>query len=78
MLGLLFLNPHPALIGILAFSGMNMFRSKSDAEKAAEAEYMSLVTPDVRRAWAIRYFGLIAFLAIAAWFAHQLTTAHAS
>lgn len=78
MLGLFFLNPHPALIGILAFTGMNMFRRKSDAEKAAQEEYMSLVTPEVRLAWAVRYFGLVAFLAVASWFAHQLIQTHAA
>jgi hypothetical protein len=34
------------------------------------------VTPEDRRTWALRYFGLCGFLGLALMLTHQLTTAH--
>jgi Zn-dependent protease len=70
LLVLLFLkSPSPALVFIGAFGAMNAFKRQNDPD-------LELVTAQDRKVWAIRYFGLCAFLALGAMFSHQLLTPH--
>lgn len=58
----------PQILLIAALGAMHIFqRDNADLEK---------VTPQDRLTWAIRYFGLIAFLALGLVFTHQLTSKH--
>ncbi|HKY36052.1 MAG TPA: site-2 protease family protein [Polyangiaceae bacterium] len=58
----------PQILLIAALGAMHIFqRDNADLEQ---------VTPHDRVTWAVRYFGLIAFLALALVFTYQLTTKH--
>lgn len=66
LLGAMFLLTHAPqllLIGVMAFFNRNAM--------SADVE----VTPEERRLWAVRYFGLCAFLGTAIFFSHRLLTA---
>jgi Zn-dependent protease len=64
--GLCLLSPSPQLVVIAAMALMHTFqRDNADLE---------LVTPQDRKTWALRYFGLCAFLALALMATHQLTS----
>jgi Zn-dependent protease len=70
LLVLLFIqSPSPQLAMIGVFGAMHAFQRQSDPD-------LELVTADDRRTWAIRYFGLCAFLALGAMFTHRLLTPH--
>ncbi len=63
--GLCLLSPSPQLIIIAAMGLMHAFqRDNSDLER---------VTPEDRKTWALRYFGLCGFLGLALMATHQLT-----
>lgn len=65
--GLCLLSPSPQLVIIAAMAAMQAFqRDNSDLE---------LVTADDRKTWALRYFGLCGFLALALMATHRLTSA---
>jgi Zn-dependent protease len=66
--GMCLMSPSPQLILIAAMGAMHAFR-RDNAD-------LELVTEDDRRAWALRYFGLCGFLALALLFTHELTRAH--
>lgn len=61
-------SPTPQLIVIAALSLRGAFSRNNDDLEA--------VTADDRKTWAIRYFGLCGFLALATLFSHQLTRSH--
>jgi Zn-dependent protease len=66
--GLCLLSPSPQLIIIAAMGLMHSFqRNNADLE---------LVTPNDRKIWALRYFGLCGFLGLAMMLTHRLTQAH--
>jgi Zn-dependent protease len=70
VMGLLcLLSPSPQLLLIAGMGLLHVFRR--DNSDLAE------VTAADRRAWALRYFGLCGFLAVALLFTHQLLRAHA-
>jgi Zn-dependent protease len=62
------LSPSPQLIFIAGMAALQAFqRDNTDLE---------LVTPQDRKTWALRYFGLCGFLGLALMVTHQLTRAH--
>jgi len=64
--GLCLLSPSPQLIFIAVMAAMQAFqRDNSDLEQ---------VTPQDRKTWALRYFGLCGFLGLALMATHQLTS----
>lgn len=63
--GLCLLSPSPQLIIIAGMAAMQAFR-RDDSD-------LELVTSEDRKTWALRYFGLCGFLALALMAAHQLT-----
>jgi Zn-dependent protease len=66
--GLCLLSPSPQLIFIAAMAAMHSFkRDNTDLE---------LVTPEDRKTWALRYFGLCGFLGLASMLTHRLTQSH--
>ena len=64
LVGLFALSRSPALILIGVMSLMNMFQTRQDDQIGA--------TADERVAWAVRYFGLLSFLAAAMFFTQRL------
>jgi Zn-dependent protease len=66
LLGLLcWKSPSPQLVLILVLGGMHAFRSSADPA-------LDLVTPEEKRLWSIRYFGLCAFLGACVYFSQQM------
>jgi Zn-dependent protease len=61
-------SPSPQLILIAVMGLMHAFQRNN--------EDLELVTPEDRRTWAFRYFGLCAFLGLAMLFTHDLTKKH--
>jgi Zn-dependent protease len=64
LVGLFVLSRSPALILIGVMALMNSFRQPTEAQIAA--------SPEERTTWALRYFGLIAFLAASMYFTQRL------
>jgi Zn-dependent protease len=70
LLVVLFLqSPSPQLLAIGAFGAMHAFRRQADPD-------LELVTSADRKTWAIRYFGLCAFLAVGVALSHRLLQHH--
>jgi Zn-dependent protease len=68
LVGLFWITPSPQLLLIAVMGAMHAFRRDDSG--------LGEVTVEDRRTWALRYFGLCAFLSAGVLFSHELTKTH--